>query len=81
MLQPRSDLQRRSNHALKLLTPSPNVQDVIGKRDQECGVGATEEVPSSLIDISTSVDIVMLESGNEERDDGDGNDEFQPKPS
>lgn len=81
LLQPRSGLQRRSNPGVKLLTPSPNVQDVTGKGDQEHGIGATKEVSGGSINISTTVDTIMLDSGGEEKDDGDGDDDFQPKSS
>ena len=81
LLQPPSSLQRYNNPAVKLLTPSPNVQDVTGKGDKERGVGATKEVPGCLIDISMTVDTVMLDFGGEEKDNGNGDDNFQSEPS
>ena len=81
LLQPPSGLQRCNNLTVKLLTPSLNVQDVTGKGDKERGIGTTKQVPGCLIDISTTIDTVMLNSRGEEKDNGDGNDNFQSEPS
>jgi hypothetical protein len=55
-----------------------DLENIIDKGNKERDVGATKEVAGGIIDISTTVDIVMLDSGNEEKDDGD--DDFQLEP-
>jgi hypothetical protein len=56
-----------------------DLENVTNKGDEECGVGARKEVAGGVIDVSTIVDTVMIDSGNDEKDDG--NDNFQPEPS
>jgi hypothetical protein len=53
-----------------------DLENVTNKGDEERGVGTTKEVPGGLIDISTTVDTIMLDSGGEDKDDGDGDDDF-----
>ena len=81
-VQPHSGLHKRSNPAVKLLTPSPNVQEAIGNGDQERAVGAIDiSTPGSFIEISTTADTIMVDSGGEEGDDADDDDDFQREPS
>jgi hypothetical protein len=79
-LQPLTTPQPRSNPAVKLLTPTVDVQDIGGTENEDRGVGGVNEVPSGMIEVSTTVDheTIVLDSAEEHKDDED--DDFQLEP-
>jgi hypothetical protein len=79
-LQPLTTPQRRSNPAVKLLTPTVDVQDIGSTENEDRGVGGVNEVPGGMIEVSTTVDheTIVLDSAEEHKDDED--DDFQLEP-
>jgi hypothetical protein len=79
--QPRTVLQRRSNPAVKLLTPCVefvDVQDTGGAQNDDRGIGVVDAVPSGVIDVSTTEEPITVGSDDEQKDEDD--DDFEAEP-
>jgi hypothetical protein len=61
----------RSNPAVKLLTPPVNVQDISSAENEDRGVGTVNEVPDDVIDVSTTIETIILDSAEEQKDEDD----------
>jgi hypothetical protein len=73
--QPRGNLQRCSNPAVKLLTPPLHVQIIGGAEEEVPGVGTVNDVPADVTNISITEGTILLESAEEDKDEDD--DDFQ----
>jgi hypothetical protein len=79
--QPRTVLQRRSNPAVKLLTPcveSVDVQDTGGAQNDDRGIGVVDAIPGGVIDVSTTEEPITVGSDDEQKDEDD--DDFEAEP-
>jgi hypothetical protein len=52
-----------------------NVQDISGAKNEDCGVGEANKVPSGITDVSTTDDTIILDLAKEQNDEDD--DDFQ----
>lgn len=75
--QPRRNLQRRSNPAVKLLMPLVHIHIIGSAKEEVPGVSAINDVPADVTNISTTEETILLESAEEDKDKDD--DDFQER--